>query len=210
MKKLLFIATVLVLGTTSAFAQFTNTGSTSSNRGGGAYETQRSLKISYMPAKIKGDGGGDISLNGATVELVNRQGISQDAPLYAEFGVGASWVGGEIEDTDLKVNYFSLQVPLYLGYQYNVSDKVAVSPYAGIYLRGNIFGNYKIGGESYNAFDKDEVGDLKLNRFNIGWRIGVNFDFEKVYIGASYGSDFNDIIDHGKEQLPQITVGFNF
>lgn len=212
MKRIKLFMVVCLLGIASTVsAQFVNTSSAGSSMSGSSDVTAWSgLRVSYHPVSINADGGGDISFNGASIGYVKSFGVSSSAPLFIETGLSASWFGGEIEDTELKLNVFSLNVPINFGYKFVFGDNNGIFPYVGLSLRGNILGNYKEDGESYNAFDEDEVGEgFKLNRFQIGWHIGVGANFNTFFIGASYGTDFSEIIDGGKVAMPSLTIGFN-
>lgn len=115
------------------------------------------------------------------------------------------------------------------------NSKITIAPYAGLNLRLNLFGNRKIevdGLDAYydedefwemmedeygikeeaNLFDKDDMGhkDATWKRFQIGWQIGVNVDFQKAYLGLSYGSDFSEIVKDSKLKTTSITLGFKF
>lgn len=212
MKRIKFLMFACLLGIASTVsAQFVNTSSSGSSMNGNSdVAVWSGLRVSYHPVSINGDGGGDISLNGASIGYVKSFGISASVPVFIETGLGASWIGGELEDTDIKLNVFSLNVPINFGYKFSFDDNNGIFPYVGLTLRGNIIGNYKEDGESYNAFDEDEVGEVfKLNRFQIGWHIGVGANFDKFFVGANYGTDFSEIVEGGKVAMPSITIGFN-
>ncbi|MBQ8770763.1 MAG: outer membrane beta-barrel protein [Bacteroides sp.] len=211
MKRMKFLLVVCLLGMASTMsAQFVSTSSSSSSMNSNSDAAVWSgLRISYHPVSINADGGGDISLNGASVGYVRSFGVSASAPLFIETGASASWIGGEIEDSDLKLNVFSINVPVNFGYKFSFGDNNGIYPYAGLTLRGNIVGKYKADGESVSAFD-DDLGDgWKLKRFQIGWQIGVGANFNTFYVGASYGTDFSDIIEDCKVAMPSISIGFN-
>ena len=90
-----------------------------------------------------------------------------------------------------------------------LNETTGIFPYAGLTLRGNIVGNYSGDGESVSAFDKDLDEGWKLKRFQIGWQIGVGVNFNTFFVGASYGTDFNEVVKGGKVAMPSITIGFN-
>ncbi len=213
MKNFKFFAVfcMMFMFATAANAQFVSTGNSSSgNYGGGAANEFTSMRVSYMPVSIE-----NVDLNGVNVAWIKTKAISQDMPLFVESGLGFSWIGGDLGDSDFKLNFFSLNVPVNLGYELALNNGMSVSPFVGLDLRGNLFGKYKIDGESIDAFDEDELEDWyleesKLERFNVGWRIGVAFNVNNLYLGASYGDDFNDVAEGSKASLPQFTIGFKF
>lgn len=211
MKRVKFLLVVCLLGMASTVsAQFVNTnrGSNSSMNSSSDATAWSGLRISYHPVSVNTDGGGSVSLNGASVGYVQSFGVSANAPLFIETGANASWIGGESYD-DVKINLFSINVPINFGYKFSFGDNNGIFPYAGLTMRGNIVGKYKMFGESISVFD-DELGDgWKFKRFQIGWQIGVGANFNTFFVGASYGTDFNEISDGGKVAMPSLTIGFN-
>lgn len=85
--------------------------------------------------------------------------ISSTLPLYVEAGIAAKYVW-KSEDGQ-KFNMLSAKVPVNLLFSYPVSESFAIEPFAGIYLRGNIFGKLKFDGDSddYDRDDDDEDWD---------------------------------------------------
>ena len=214
MKRIKFLMVACLLGIASTVsAQFVNTsGSSSSMSSNSDAEPWKGLRVSYHPVSINGDGGGDISFSGASIGYLKGFAISNSAPLFIETGANVSWFGGEIGeyyDDELKLNVFSINVPVNFGYKFALNETSSLFPYVGLTLRGNVLGNYSYDGESINAFDEDEAEDMQLKRFQIGWQIGVGATFNTFFVGASYGTDFSEIIEGGKVAMPSITIGFN-
>ena len=85
--------------------------------------------------------------------------ISSTLPLYVEAGIAAKYVW-KSEDGQ-KFNMLSAKVPVNLLFSYPVSESFAIEPFAGIYLRGNIFGKLKFDDDSddYGWDDDDEDWD---------------------------------------------------
>ena len=168
------------------------------------------VRVSYLPATIEMPGTKDIKMNGAMVAYVKSWGIIKNVPLYIESGIGLTYAGGEIDDTRTTLNTFSLNIPVNIGFCHHINSTISLSPFIGIALQGNLFGNYKYGDESYNLFDKNEMGGMAMKRFNAGWQAGLNVSFYDFNITGSYGKDFNEIIGDGKWCIPKLSVGFNF
>lgn len=207
--KLLMVACLLGIASTVS-AQFVNSNNSSMSNGSADATEWQGLRVSYHPVSINADGGGSINLSGVSAGYIKSFGISGTTPVFLETGANISWIGGELADSDVKLNVFSVNVPINLGYKFMLNETTGLFPYAGLTLRGNIVGNYSADGVSVGAFgdDAEDLG-MKLKRFQIGWQIGVGVNFNTFFVGASYGTDFNEIVENGKVAMPSITIGFN-
>lgn len=124
-----------------------------------------------------------------------------------------------------------LTIPVNFVYGININEKLAIKPYTGLYLRANLMSksNDKMEvnipseleqyvdesdyewDETYNNFDKDEVGDDGVwNRVQVGWQIGTTLDINKFNVGISYALDFNEIAEKTKTSNFSVRVGYNF
>ena len=83
--------------------------------------------------------------------------ISSTLPLYVEAGIAAKYVW-KSEDGQ-KFNLLSAKVPVNLLFSYPVNESFAIEPYAGIYLRGNIFGKLKYDSDSDSDYGWDDDDD---------------------------------------------------
>lgn len=88
--------------------------------------------------------------------------ISGTLPLYVEAGIAAKYVWKNKDGQ--KFNMLSAKVPVNLLFSYPVNESFSIEPYAGLYLRGNIFGKIKYdgqsdGGYSYDIDDDDDYWD---------------------------------------------------
>ena len=148
-----------------------------------------------------------------------------DIPLFFSPGVAAQWFfDSEKEDgIETKSNMISAKIPINLVYSLQVSDGFRIEPYAGIYGRINIWGQiketYRGVSETFNLFDKDDMGDVAFKRFQFGWNAGLNFRITDAFtIGAGYFMDLTKIISYskGKHDVKgnfqgfDITLGVNF
>lgn len=210
MKRIKFFMVACLLGIASTVsAQFVNTSSSRSSMSNNSEATSWSgLRVSYHPVSFNGDGP-DFSFNGASIGYVKSFGVSSSAPLFIETGLSVSWVGGEVKDSDVKLNMFSLNAPVNFGYKFAFGENNAIFPYVGLTFRGNIVGTLKYDDESINVFDDGDMDDDAWKRFQIGWQIGVGANFNTFFVGASYGTDFSEIMEGGKVAMPSLTIGFN-
>lgn len=247
----MLMAAFALLATGSAFAQFANST-------GGAKKTSTtantsewsSVYLQWNPSNFVKDvkGADDQSFTAFTLGFNKAFSIMQNQPLFIEVGgaVQYSFYSEDAMDDDLdwddydvpqqKFGMLSLKVPVSLTYNWQVSDNLAIAPYAGLTARFNIVGSTWIKfdedfmddvkeyrksyyeelqkmEESKNIFDKDDMGDkdATANRFQLGWQIGVNFKFNnKWYLGAAYGADFSEFSKKTKISQPSITAGLLF
>ena len=63
-----------------------------------------------------------------------------------------------------------------------------------------------------NNFDKKDTGskDSQWKRFQMGWQIGIGLNYNKLYVGVSYGKDITELCKKTKLSTTSITLGYNF
>lgn len=202
MKKMMTLAFAAMLSL-SASAQLISSNTITREKSNGYSR----FDVSYNSLSLDNDI--DESLSGVSLSWVKGSPISSSAPLFVEVGLGATYAWkskSETEqydrykfDVETKTTFASIQVPVNLVYKYEVTDGLALSPYVGLYLRGNLIGETKVEVESYseklNWFDSDKDGGYGAKRLSLGWQIGVGVEYSKLYAGISYGSDFTKLID---------------
>lgn len=169
MKRFSFLVVALLVMTTSAFAQFTqsnNAVETKSSFNGGNFFSKMStddysrLFVGYNP--VSADWKELESLikksypmeNGLTVGYMYGKNVLKNLPLYVEFGANVGWIFGKYEDkksdeyykvtTENSLNMFSLNIPVNLAFRFSFNDnKIAVTPYLGLNFRINMAGTVK-------------------------------------------------------------------
>ena len=56
--------------------------------------------------------------------------------------------------------------------------------------------------------------DYTWNRFQLGWHVGVGFNYKALYLGVNYGTDFINAYKHKKSHVSSgnlaVTVGYCF
>ena len=255
MKTLKFYLTAgLMVLAASASAQFTNSGSTSSNA-----TTSRNVDtngwnriyVQYNPLKMTTDveDADDISFKGFSIGYATGISITKDFPLFIETGVGVTcafntidsedqdWLGDFSYDLKQKTTMAYLTIPVNLAYKFSLSDnRLNITPYAGIYFKGNIIGKSKLEldtdedvsskeedrfwermeddgfKQEANMFDKKEVGgkDNQWKRFQMGWQVGVGLTYNSLYVGVGYAKDFMELCRKTKVGTATITLGYTF
>lgn len=179
----------------------------------------------------------DSSTNGFAIDYIHGFSLVRNLPLFLETGVGIDmgfWQDSdEDEDITYKVNLttMSFSVPVNLAYKLQFSDSFSLTPYLGLNFKLHALATYKphvsYDGddddvqdyideindemESINFFDKDDVDkDYRWSRFQVGWHVGVGANFNKFYVGLSYGTDFNTIWKKTSTGTFKVGLGYNF
>lgn len=105
----------------------------------------------------------------------------------------------EIYTTTEKWNY--LEVPLHIGYRYEIVDGVAFFGEVGPYIAVAVSAKEKVGGKSYNLFSKNALDtDYKAKRFNAGIGIHAGMDFGRLQ--GRLGYDFGLTKLYGLQGMP--------
>lgn len=162
-------------------------------------------------AKYSEDGFSDSqNFPGFSVGYLRGIGLTQKVPLYLE--VGGALQYNKYSENGGSIKMFGLNIPVSLAYRINVSDDFAISPNFGLNFRLNLTGKAEEegGGESVNLFDDDEMGGEAWNRFQVGWHIGVGFDYKFLHLGVDWGTDFSEITENINCRTTYVTLGWNF
>lgn len=240
MKKLTSVVAMLMIVSTSAFAQFANSGASKSTSSASINGWQ-GVTVSYNMGALTYDmdGAKDTDLNGFSIGYVKAFSISKSLPLFVETGLKFSYATGEesydnnwywegdadIDEEKYEYTYYELQVPINLAYEFAVNEDIQVLPYTGLYLKYNVAAevdyswregyytpNYSNIDEGGNSIDLFDDKDIKetWNRFNFGWQIGAKVAYKNFTAGLSYGLDLNEIGEKTKMNNFSISVGYNF
>lgn len=165
--------------------------------------------------------------------------------LSFNMGFGTDDIGDKLSEGSYyfqeqnKMNNINLRVPINFVYSFHVADKFRIAPYAGINFKLNLVSKVKSTfdtnipkdvlleegieeGEWINLFSDSEENmdgkDYTWNRFQMGWQVGVNFEYSKYVLGVQYGTDFIPAYSHkfedGKIKVNSsaltISVGYTF
>ncbi len=172
------------------------------------------------------------SLNGIGIDYRHGFGLGEK-PMFIETGASFNFNFGspttyesESHKEITKYQNMNLLVPVNFVYKFTITDDFSIAPYAGINFKLNLVSKSKEKGEYFNApednyedkdwtnwySDKEDKGVGKnqtWNRFQMGWQIGVGFQYKPFYLGLQYGTDFIPAYSHKFEnnRKPRINVG---
>ena len=173
--------------------------------------------------------------SGITAGYNKRMSLNVSSlPLYVDYGANFSYMFGSSEYTDdyyeidykykNSVNVASINVPLAVTTPFQV-DNITILPYVGVNLHFNLFGKKKSSAkasyegeyfsesETYDLFNKDDMGGYPFGRFQAGLNLGVNIEFEKYTVGIGYVNDFSPVYEgflSGTFSATTISVGYKF
>lgn len=167
----------------------------------------KTLGVEYLPGSFSYDGGSD-SFTGWAINYTQAIPVTQSAPLFLEWGLGAQY--SYASEDDETINYVSVKVPINLIYDFQIPNtNINLDPYVGLKFRGNVWGEYNNDyyDESYNLFGDE----FEWKRFQVGAQIGVKARFNnKFFVGIGYGFDFNEIAEDTKVNELSISAGIVF
>lgn len=225
MKNLKFlVAAAMVMASTTAFAQFANSGNNSSSDD--IVKSYDRMAVSYNSYKLSMDfdDADDVTLNGIGAEWIHGFSLSSTTPIYLETGLKFiyGFKSDDVEDyCTMKFTTMNLSVPINIAYRFTFSGNsdLAITPFTGVTLKGNLTAKEKYeyddedeDEDEYDWFDKDDMGGSKYTakRFQFGWQIGAGLSYKALYVGLSYGLDFSEFAKKVKTSNFAVTLGYNF
>lgn len=176
----------------------------------------------------------NFSTNGFGIDYIHGFSVSKSLPMFVEVGGNVNfnfYSETEKEDGYKDTNKFqniNLQVPVNFAWRFNIIEEFSIKPYVGLNFKLNFVSKSKSiwedpDGEKeetewLNYFDKGEKhmesSDYTWNRFQMGWHIGVGFQYKPFYLGVQYGTDFIHAYSHKfkgedgeKDITPRISNG---
>ncbi len=246
MKTKTLMAAAMLLFSSSAFAQFTSSSSSSDISSGwnDVYVQYNIMKNGALSDVSKVDDDYDwipSSINGFTVGYNRAISLTSSIPLYLlvggafEYNFKSADKSESYEDTyypyklseELKGKTFSLKVPVSVTYHFDLGDKFALEPFAGLNLRyyfsasssrkrsytyTSSSGESLHGSETkdYDAFNKEDV-DKTANRFLIGCQIGVTAVIAKKFTATiSYDRDLSKVHDYFDDKCYRFNFGLGY
>lgn len=104
--------------------------------------------------------------------------------LYLQSGLGLENIAHKEDAIDGTLNAFYLQLPIHVGYRFDLGETTALFVQAGPTLSVGLFGSdiEWYGGGKSNYFDHAKRFDL-----GVGGRVGVEVSKFQIGVGANYG-----------------------
>ncbi len=110
---------------------------------------------------------------------------------------------------NIKYNPMYLQLPVNIGYKFDLGSDIRLVVNAGPYVAYGIGGKAKSDGEKQSVFGKN-----KFKRFDYGLTGGVGVEIGRIAINAGYEFGLANISDTKgskiKNRNPYLTVGYKF
>lgn len=167
------------------------------------------------------------TLNGFSLDYNHGFSLSSSMPMFVE--VGGRLIFGFNSDKESDGTYYdykqntswmSLAIPVNYSYKIGVTDDFVIKPYTGLNFKFNLLGKQKYtetelatGDEdkdTYDLFDKKDMGEEPFKRFQMGWQIGVDFQYKPFVLGVEYSLDFIKPQKWMNSQLLSVKLGYCF
>ena len=177
MKKIL-VSIVAALMAVPSFAQFSS---------GGFELDKQSLYYGVRFGGTVASINGDISVGskvGMTLAGVIGLRVSSTTPLFLESGVYYTQRGAK--NSNYNVTHNNLEIPVVIKYGIQTSNEIALLPF---------FGPYFAYGLSTEVDVKNNAGNFRVNRNNMGFKIGCGAEYNKLYAEIGYQFGVTNIID---------------
>lgn len=119
------------------------------------------------------------------------------------------------------MNAMYLQLPIHMGYKFDISESIKLNMHAGPYLAYGIGGKIKYEGSGLMReirepieTDGDFFGESKFKRFDFGLGLGVGAEFGKIGVGLGYDLGLINISKDNDAKVRNmnayLTVGYKF
>lgn len=219
----LFAAAAMLTASTCALAQFSNAGVSSKGAGTSINTDNYSrFEVSFASTDIQHF---EDPLIGFEAGVIYGQSISKSVPLFLEYGLNLTWTTRDLaeeddyyyDDYELRFTTMNIAVPLNLAYKFTFpsNSDIALTPFVGLNFKVNVMAleSYDDGydDETLNWFDKDDVGKVTTNRFQLGMNLGVGLSYQKIYFGYRFQPDFGKFDKYCKKtHTNYVSVGINF
>lgn len=194
------------------------------------------IGLSYELETLNQKHGDNMNLNGFGIGYLHGFQLSSTVPVYLETGLKMTagfWgdSGDEMDDDyyefDQNLTKLSFAVPVNVSYRFKLQSGISIQPYLGLNFKINALAKSKIEVSEYESdYDDYEFagsasktidllkGEGAANVFQLGWHVGVGFNYRWFNFGLGYGTDFINFNSHKPYTISSstfsLTVGYNF
>ena len=140
---------------------------------------------------------GDLSVGtktGLTLAGVVGLRVSQTAPVFLESGLYYTQRGAK--DSDYDITHNNLEIPVLVKYGVQATDNIALLPFFGPYFA------YGVSTEEKLKSDYAKAHDVRINRKNMGFKLGCGAEYNKIYLEVGYQFNITNIIDSDDSDTP--------
>ena len=199
MKKLsLLIALVLTLASTASFAQTTS-----------KWGIHLGTNFNKMSKAV--DGADKKMATG--FDLGAKYQLHFNSGLFLDFGLGLNYknIKNKALGITIERQALGIQLPVHVGYMYNINDSFAVFGSAGPYMTIGMSGKYKMTGEVSEDLYESGSGDDRFEA-GLGAKVGVQFiKHIQVSLGYDFGlTELNSDSDGLKNRTLNVGVTYIF
>lgn len=184
-----------------------------------AFGQNELLEVTYANSTYDYDGEEIDDWNTFQIAVYKSKPVSETNPINMEYGIGFNYMKYSEKEGDYKDehNFMSAIVPVRFLYSLQI-DNFKVLPFAGVGAKVNLSlktkETYQYYGETesdtYNWFDKDDMGNDTAKRLQGFWTIGVRAEFQQFSLGIAYNKDFSDLVDDCRFFGTQFSMAFKF
>ena len=159
---------------------------------------------------------GDLSVGtkvGLTLAGVVGLRLSTSSPVFLESGLYYTQRGAKNDLFDITHN--NLEIPLVVKYGFKATDEIALLPFIGPYFAYAVSSDQKYTGPEIKDKDGNVISGVnRVNRNNMGFKLGCGAEYNKLYLELGYQFGITNIWDSdddtGHNNALFLNFGVNF
>lgn len=161
-------------------------------------------------------GGEDRLYHTGTIGFSYNYPIATVASVELGFETSGSWFSERLSNgVKSSLSFYHSKVPLNLAFVLPVADGLWIVPFGGINVKWNIYGEERLGNETWEIFNDDYMYDDDYNRFQFGYQAGVKLVIANcISLGASWKADITPFCtyydDYSRKEEKERFKGFSF
>lgn len=150
---------------------------------------------------------------GLTLAGVIGLRLSSTSPVFLESGLYYTQRGAK--DDDFEITHNNLEIPLVVKYGFKATDEIALLPFIGPYFAYAVSSDQKYKGKEIKDKDGNVISGVhRVNRNNMGFKLGCGAEYNKLYLELGYQFGLTNIWDSddytGHNNALFLNFGVNF